>query len=193
MRKKLIEITQAGLPPGVHQPAGRRDRLPPAQPGGYPPDRLAGAGQGGKTAGGSPHFAAHTTEAAIDLLAAEGYDPDMGARHCAGIQFRIEDKISDFFLSGEVVDGDTVLVDAPMTVKSCSSGSTPPAGAAGATRLMLIKSTTAPEWCGRLWHAAGHGFVIFLNAVFKAPEAVIRCIIQKRIFSAKHFIENNSK
>jgi len=28
------------------------------------------------------------------------------------IQFRIEDKISDFFLSGEVVDGDTVLVDA---------------------------------------------------------------------------------
>ncbi|HQJ03879.1 MAG TPA: ATP-dependent Clp protease ATP-binding subunit [Anaerolineaceae bacterium] len=54
-----------------------------------------------------------TTEAAIDLLAAEGYDPDMGARPLRRvIQFRIEDKISDFFLSGEVVDGDTVLVDA---------------------------------------------------------------------------------
>ena len=52
-----------------------------------------------------------TTEAAIDLLAAEGYDPDMGARPLRRvIQFRIEDKISDFFLSGEVVDGDTVLV-----------------------------------------------------------------------------------
>ncbi len=53
------------------------------------------------------------TEAAIDLLAAEGYDPDMGARPLRRvIQFRIEDRLSDFFLSGEVVEGDTILVDA---------------------------------------------------------------------------------
>jgi len=51
--------------------------------------------------------------AALDRLAEEGYDPEMGARPLRRvIQFRIEDKISDFFLSGEVVDGDTVLVDA---------------------------------------------------------------------------------
>ena len=55
----------------------------------------------------------NTTEKALDLLASEGYDPDMGARPLRRvIQQKIEDRLSDALLSKEFLDGDTILIDA---------------------------------------------------------------------------------
>lgn len=52
------------------------------------------------------------TPAALDQLAAEGYDPDMGARPLRRvIQHKIEDRLSDAILAGEFQEGDAVLVD----------------------------------------------------------------------------------
>jgi ATP-dependent Clp protease ATP-binding subunit ClpC len=51
------------------------------------------------------------TPAAIDQLAADGYDPDMGARPLRRvIQQKIEDRLSDMLLAGQFADGDTVEV-----------------------------------------------------------------------------------
>jgi ATP-dependent Clp protease ATP-binding subunit ClpC len=53
-----------------------------------------------------------TTEAALDLMARQGYDPDMGARPLRRvIQQQVEDKLSDALLSGEFIEGDVILVD----------------------------------------------------------------------------------
>ena len=53
-----------------------------------------------------------STEAAVDYLANEGYDPEMGARPLRRvIQNRIEDRLSDAFLEGIFVDGDIIRVD----------------------------------------------------------------------------------
>jgi len=52
------------------------------------------------------------TPAALDQLATEGYDPDMGARPLRRvIQHKIEDRLSDAILAGEFVEGDTVEVN----------------------------------------------------------------------------------
>lgn len=52
------------------------------------------------------------TDAAIDLLAEEGYDPDMGARPLRRvIQQKVEDALSDALLAHDFEDGDTILVD----------------------------------------------------------------------------------
>ncbi|MCA1955030.1 MAG: ATP-dependent Clp protease ATP-binding subunit [Anaerolinea sp.] len=52
------------------------------------------------------------SEAALEALAAEGYDPEMGARPLRRvIQYRIEDRLSDAFLDGTFRDGDTILID----------------------------------------------------------------------------------
>jgi ATP-dependent Clp protease ATP-binding subunit ClpC len=52
------------------------------------------------------------TTDALDLLAEEGYDPEMGARPLRRvIQQKIEDPLSDSLLSGEFVDGDTIMVE----------------------------------------------------------------------------------
>src|SRR5271157_6374154 len=52
------------------------------------------------------------TDAALDLLAEEGYDPDMGARPLRRvIQQKVEDPLSDGLLSGDFNEGDTILVD----------------------------------------------------------------------------------
>ncbi len=51
------------------------------------------------------------TDAAIQQLADEGYDPDMGARPLRRvIQQKVEDPLSDAVLSGEFKDGETVWV-----------------------------------------------------------------------------------
>ena len=51
------------------------------------------------------------TESAKLLLADEGYDPDYGARPLRRvIQYRVEDELSDALLSGQFLDGDTVVV-----------------------------------------------------------------------------------
>ena len=51
------------------------------------------------------------TEAARELLAKLGYDPEMGARPLRRvIQNQVEDRLSDMMLTGEFEDGSTVLV-----------------------------------------------------------------------------------
>ncbi len=52
------------------------------------------------------------TEAALDLLAAAGYDPEMGARPLRRvIQQKVEDPLSDALLAGEFHSSDSILVD----------------------------------------------------------------------------------
>ena len=52
------------------------------------------------------------TPAALDLIAEQGYDPEMGARPLKRvIQQKVEDRLSDALLSGDFEDGDTVIVD----------------------------------------------------------------------------------
>ena len=49
---------------------------------------------------------------ALDLLADEGYDPEMGARPLRRvIQQKIEDPLSDSLLGGDFADGDTIIVE----------------------------------------------------------------------------------
>ncbi len=55
----------------------------------------------------------NSTPAALDLLAEQGYDPEMGARPLKRvIQQKVEDPLSDALLSGEFEDGNTIIVDA---------------------------------------------------------------------------------
>ncbi len=52
------------------------------------------------------------TDAALDQLASEGYDPEMGARPLRRvIQLKIEDRLSDAVLAKEFDTGDEVVVD----------------------------------------------------------------------------------
>jgi ATP-dependent Clp protease ATP-binding subunit ClpC len=52
------------------------------------------------------------TDPATDLLAKQGFDPDMGARPLRRvIQQKVEDRLSDALLAKEFEDGDTILVD----------------------------------------------------------------------------------
>ncbi|MEN6409705.1 MAG: ATP-dependent Clp protease ATP-binding subunit [Anaerolineaceae bacterium] len=51
------------------------------------------------------------TPAALDSLATEGYDPDMGARPLRRvIQQKVEDPLSDALLSGQFADGETIEI-----------------------------------------------------------------------------------
>jgi ATP-dependent Clp protease ATP-binding subunit ClpC len=53
------------------------------------------------------------TDAALELLAQLGYDPEMGARPLRRvIQQKVEDPLSDSLLSGTFNEGDSILVDA---------------------------------------------------------------------------------
>jgi len=55
----------------------------------------------------------HVTEAAMDQLAAEGYDPVFGARPLKRIiQRQIADPAAMFILEGKVGDGGSITVDA---------------------------------------------------------------------------------
>ncbi|RME06021.1 MAG: ATP-dependent Clp protease ATP-binding subunit [Anaerolineae bacterium] len=57
-------------------------------------------------------IAIEMTEAAADLIAELGYNPEMGARPLRRvIQQKVEDRLSDALLAGEFQAGDTVLVD----------------------------------------------------------------------------------
>ncbi len=54
----------------------------------------------------------NATPPALELLAEEGYDPEMGARPLRRvIQKKVEDPLSDALLAGDFVDGDTVMVE----------------------------------------------------------------------------------
>ncbi len=53
------------------------------------------------------------TEAALELLAQQGYDPEMGARPLRRvIQNKVEDPLSDGLLAGEFQEGDTIEIEA---------------------------------------------------------------------------------
>ena len=52
------------------------------------------------------------TTAALERLAQEGYDPEMGARPLRRvIQFKVEDRLSDAVLAEQFKAGDEILVD----------------------------------------------------------------------------------
>ncbi len=52
-----------------------------------------------------------TTSQARKLLAEEGYNPSLGARPLRRlIEFEVEDKIADMIISGELKDGDTIVI-----------------------------------------------------------------------------------
>jgi ATP-dependent Clp protease ATP-binding subunit ClpC len=52
------------------------------------------------------------SDAALDLLAQQGYDPEMGARPLRRvIQQKVEDPLSDALLAGTFLEGDTILVE----------------------------------------------------------------------------------
>ena len=54
----------------------------------------------------------HATQEALNQLAKEGYDPEMGARPLRRvIQQKVEDRLSDALLSSEFEDGDVIQVD----------------------------------------------------------------------------------
>jgi ATP-dependent Clp protease ATP-binding subunit ClpC len=54
----------------------------------------------------------HASDAALEQLASEGFDPEMGARPLRRvIQDKVEDRLSDAVLSHEFNDGDSILVD----------------------------------------------------------------------------------
>ncbi|MFL5626011.1 MAG: ATP-dependent chaperone ClpB [Ktedonobacteraceae bacterium] len=59
------------------------------------------------------HISLHLTEAAKDLLALEGYDPQFGARPLKRvIQKEVENRVARAILNGTIRDGDTVAIDA---------------------------------------------------------------------------------
>jgi ATP-dependent Clp protease ATP-binding subunit ClpB len=59
------------------------------------------------------HIALHLSEAAKELLANEGYDPQFGARPLKRvIQREVENRIARAILDGTIRDGDTVEIDA---------------------------------------------------------------------------------
>jgi len=58
------------------------------------------------------NIALEATPQAVDCLAQEGYDPEMGARPLKRvIQQKVEDPLSDALLGGQFSDGDCVVVD----------------------------------------------------------------------------------
>ncbi len=55
------------------------------------------------------HISVEPSEAALDLLAREGYDPEFGARPLKrAIQRLVQDPLARMVLAGEIADGDTV-------------------------------------------------------------------------------------
>jgi len=60
------------------------------------------------------HIEIQLTDAARDLLAGEGYDPQFGARPLRRvIQKEVENRVARALLDGSVHDGDTITLDAP--------------------------------------------------------------------------------
>ena len=64
------------------------------------------------------------TDAAIDWIADSGYEPEYGARPLRRlIQREIDDRVADLFVTGALVDGGTVTVDAAAGALTVTSGS----------------------------------------------------------------------
>jgi ATPases with chaperone activity, ATP-binding subunit len=64
------------------------------------------------------------TDAAVEWLADNGYEPEYGARPLRRlIQREVDDRIADLFVTGELADGGTVTVDAASGALAVVSGS----------------------------------------------------------------------
>ena len=60
------------------------------------------------------HITLHLSDAAKELLATEGYDPQYGARPLKRvIQREVENRVARGILDGTIRDGATVEIDAP--------------------------------------------------------------------------------
>ncbi len=102
------------VPPGVPQPGRRDHRLPRAHARAdaihhrHPAARAACGGSRTRK------IRVELTDAAKDVLIAEGYDPTYGARPLKRtIQRRVLDPLAMRVLQGEFREGDTVRIDAP--------------------------------------------------------------------------------
>ena len=63
------------------------------------------------------------TDAAVDWLAEHGYEPEYGARPLRRlIQREVDDRIAELFVSGALVDGGAVTVDAASGALVVTSG-----------------------------------------------------------------------
>jgi ATP-dependent Clp protease ATP-binding subunit ClpC len=70
------------------------------------------------------------TESAIDWLADNGYEPEYGARPLRRlIQREVDDRVADLFVTGALVDGGTVTVDAAPEGLTVRAGVSVPAAA----------------------------------------------------------------
>ena len=70
------------------------------------------------------------TESAIDWLADNGYEPEYGARPLRRlIQREVDDRVADLFVTGALVDGGTVTVDAAPDGLTVRAGVSVPAAA----------------------------------------------------------------
>ena len=66
------------------------------------------------------------TDAAIDWLSENGYEPEYGARPLRRlIQREVDDRIAELFVSGALVDGGAVTVDAAAGVIAVSAVPSP--------------------------------------------------------------------
>jgi ATP-dependent Clp protease ATP-binding subunit ClpC len=62
------------------------------------------------------HIRLRATDEALEFLAEEGYNPEMGARPLRRvIQRKVEDRLSDALLAREFEDGQNILIDIQVT------------------------------------------------------------------------------
>ena len=118
-REAVLAAVRTRVQAGVPQPARRHRRVRRARPGRAGPDRRP-AGRA-RCAGGWPTAGStlEVTPAAREWLAATGFDPVYGARPLRRlVQSAIGDPLARALLSGEVRDGDTVLVDLDPTTST---------------------------------------------------------------------------
>ena len=100
------------LQAGVPQPARRHRDVPPARDRGAVDDRGAAGRSARRRACATAGSRSTVTPAARDWLALNGFDPAYGARPLRRlVQTAIGDQLAKAILSGEIVDGDRVLVD----------------------------------------------------------------------------------
>jgi ATP-dependent Clp protease ATP-binding subunit ClpC len=75
---------------------------------------------------GARDITLEVTEAAIDWMADNGYEPEYGARPLRRvIQRNVDDRIADLLVAGTLADGGTVTLDAPAGTLTVTPGSTP--------------------------------------------------------------------
>ena len=112
MKAKVNDALKAPLPAGVPEPDRRGHRLPRALPRRGHRDRRPHAVRGSREQLDGQGIGLELTPAAKELLAEQGYDPQLGARPLRrAIQQLIEDPLSEKILWKEFRVGETIVVD----------------------------------------------------------------------------------